>query len=161
MSRSPSSWKPNNGSILIWDKLWLHVFFSISLDNHVFSLVSSTDFPVFSCLWRGALTQFIDVGCYASSSHVHMSFVETVDKHEHQVLHLLWCQSRKTIGSLALSKAGLWQKDMMTLLSCDTGVSTVLIRHLIRLLSMGGMTPLSPVVVVSRRSTTQRLKANW
>lgn len=130
-------------------------FFSYSLDNHIFSLSSSINFPVLSCLWRGAFGSFIDVVCCASSSHVSLSFVETVDKHWHQVLHLLWCQSREAIGSLALTTAALWQKDMMTLLSCDTRVSTASIRHLILLLSMGGMTPLSPVVVVSRRSTTQ------
>lgn len=56
-----------------------------------------------------------------------VSFVGTVDKEKHQVLLLLQCQVRK----VALSKAGLWQEDVMTLLSSDIGVSAILILFLI------------------------------
>lgn len=45
---------------------------------------------------------------------------------------------------------------MMTLLCCDTGVSAVLIQYLIWLLSMEGLTPLSPVLVAIHHSSMQK-----
>lgn len=90
-TRGASSYVMNSDSVLS----------SVSLDNHVFSLVAlCIHFPVFSCIWSRALRLFIDVVLHASSSHASPSFVETVDKHKHPVLHLLWCQSKESHRSL-------------------------------------------------------------